>query len=302
MFLSACLIVAATLAAFSNSFGGPFVFDDRSAIVENPTIRRLWPPSTPLGPPSNGATVTGRPLLNLSLAINYAMGGLDVWGFHAANLAIHLAAALLLFGILRRTLLLPAMRDRFGAAATPLGLAVAALWALHPLQTESVTYLAQRAESLVGFFYLLALYGLIRGAGEGIGEWGFGIGPRGKQPGNSNPLSLIPHPLNPPNPLTPWYAVSFLACLLGMASKEVMVSAPVILLIFDRTFLSGSFRAAWRQRRGLYLALAGTWLLLAWLVFSAGNRGGSAGFGTEIGPGNTSARKPARLFTTCACA
>ena len=112
--------MTATLAAFSNSFGGPFVFDNQLAIAENPTIRRLWPLWSPLSPPNNGTTVTGRPLLNLSLALNYAVGGLDVRGFHAANLAIHLAAALLLFGILRRTLLLPAMRDRFGAAATPL--------------------------------------------------------------------------------------------------------------------------------------------------------------------------------------
>ena len=152
---------------------------------------------------------------------------------------------------------------------------VAILWAVHPLQTESVTYTVQRAESLVGFFYLSALYGLIRGAGGGDGAWGVGMGDGGL---GIRFQFLIPHRLNG------WYAVVFFACLLGMASKEVMVSAPVILLLFDRTFLSGSFREAWRRRRGLYCALAGTWLLLAWLVFSANNRGGSAGFGTEIGP------------------
>ena len=103
--------------------------------------------------------------MNLSFAINYALGGLDVRGFHAANLAIHLASALLLFGIVRRTLLLPAMRARFATAATPLGLAVAGLWAVHPLQTESVTYIVQRAESLAGCFYLLAIYGLVRARG-----------------------------------------------------------------------------------------------------------------------------------------
>ena len=69
-----------------------------------------------------------------------------------------------------------------------------------------------------------------------------------------------------------------LACLLGMASKEVMVSAPLIVLLFDRTFLAGSFGEAWRRRYGVHSALAGTWLLLGWLVIVAGNRGGSAGF------------------------
>jgi Flp pilus assembly protein TadD len=104
----------------------------------------------------------------------------------------------------------------------------------------------QRAESLVGLFYLLTLYCFIRGATSGRGRY--------------------------------WYGVAVLACLLGMASKEVMVSAPLIILLFDRTFLAGSFGEAWRRRYGVHLALAGTWLLLGWLVIVAGNRGGSAGF------------------------
>ncbi len=71
-------------------------------------------------------------------------------------------------------------------------------------------------------------------------------------------------------------------CLLGMATKEVMVSAPLIVLLYDRTFCAGSFREAWRRRYGLYLCLAATWLLLGWLVISTGNRGGSAGFGVRM--------------------
>ena len=103
-------MVAAVLA-YHNSFSGPFVFDDDAGIPQNPTIRRLWPIWTPLCPPNHGETVTGRPLLNLSFAINYAIGGLNVWSYHAANLAIHVLAALLLFGILRRTFLLPGGAD-----------------------------------------------------------------------------------------------------------------------------------------------------------------------------------------------
>ena len=78
--------------------------------------------------------------------------------YHAGNLLIHLLAALTLFGIVRRTLLLPALRDRFGGASTGLAAAAALIWALHPLQTESVTYIVQRAESLMGLCYLLTLY------------------------------------------------------------------------------------------------------------------------------------------------
>ena len=250
IFLAAGLIALATVAAFSNSFAGPFIFDDKPAIAENPTIRQLWPLSKALCPPNRGEPVTGRPLLNLSLAVNYAISELDVWSYHATNLAIHLLGSLLLFGILRRTFLLPAMRERWGAAATPLAFVIALFWAIHPLQTESVTYIVQRAESLVGLFYLLTLYCFLRGVGSA--------------------RAVV------------WHTGAVLACLLGMASKEVMVSAPLIVLLYDRTFLAGSFREAWRRRGRFYLALAGTWLLLGWLVISAGGRGGTAGFGVGI--------------------
>ena len=55
-----------------------------------------------------------------------------------------------------------------------------------------------------------------------------------------------------------------------MASKEVMVSAPLLVLLYDRTFVAGSFREAWRWRRRLYLGLAGSWILLGGLAYSGG--------------------------------
>ncbi len=163
--LAAGLIVLATLAAFSDSFTGVLVLDDKPSIVDNPTIRQLWPISKPLCPPNHFETVRGRPLLNLSLALNYAVSGLDVRGYHATNLAIHILAALLLFGILRRTFLLPLLRERWGAMAVPLAMVIALVWANHPLHTESVTYIIQRAESLLGQFNLATLYCFLRGAG-----------------------------------------------------------------------------------------------------------------------------------------
>ena len=62
-----------------------------------------------------------------------------------------------------------------------------------------------------------------------------------------------------------------------------MVSAPVIVLLYDRTFLAGSFRDAIRTRWKLYAGLAATWLLLAALVIGGGGRAGTAGFGLRIG-------------------
>ncbi len=98
-------IVAAAFVAYANTFSAPFVFDDVASITDNPTIRHLWPLRDALSPPPDwGFTVSGRPVLNLSLAVNYAISGLDVWSYHLVNLLIHALAGLALFGVVRRTL------------------------------------------------------------------------------------------------------------------------------------------------------------------------------------------------------
>lgn len=232
-FILALVIVAAGLLTYHNSFTGPFIFDDVKSIPENSSIRHLWPIWETLSPP-HGATVEGRPVINFSLAINYAVGGTRVWGYHALNLAIHILAGCTLFGVIWRTLLQQRLRDRFGGAAYEAALTTAVLWTVHPLQTESVTYIIQRAESIMGLCYLATLYFFIRGAAS------------------SRPRV--------------WYGLCVAACALGMASKEVMVSAPLVVLLYDRTFVSVSFREAWRRRRSLYLGLASTWVILGYLM------------------------------------
>lgn len=236
--LSAGLIVLATLIAYANSFTGPFIFDDLASIPDNPSIRQLSALGKVLSPPPNGETVSGRPLLNLSLAINYALAGKNTWDYHATNLVIHIVNALLLWSILRQTFRFPDQRVQFGDTGAVLALAIALLWALHPLQTESVTYIVQRAESLAAMFYLLTLYTVIRGT-------------RSARP-------------------TLWSLAAVAACWLGMATKETMVTAPVVVLLYDRTFLGGSFGEAFRRRWGLYAGMAASWGLLAELVLHTG--------------------------------
>lgn len=246
-------LLAAVAMAYFNSVGGVFVFDDHAAILENPSVRRLWPLTEALSPPPGGLAVSGRPLVNLSLAFNHALGGTQPAGYHVANAAIHGLAALLLFGIVRRTWTRIGRTER---DATFLAGGVALLWALHPLQTAAVTYVVQRAESLAGLFYLLVLYGFVRATETA------------ERTASARR----------------WLALSVGACLLGMATKETMATAPVMVLLYDRTFAGGSFRAAWRQRRGYYLALAGTWLLLLGLIFGTAGRGGTVGWAAGISP------------------
>ncbi len=245
------ILLLVTGLSYFDSLSGPLVFDDKPAISGNPTIR-AW--GTALVPPDTGSSVTGRPLVNLSFALNYAISGEAVWSYHALNLLIHAGAGLALFGVVRRTLRMDSMPERMRAAADLLALAVAGLWTAHPLQTESVTSIVQRTESLVGLCYLLTLYAFIRS---------LDAGPAARR----------------------WAAVSVGACLLGMAAKEVMVTAPVIVLLYDRTFAAGTFREAWRRRGRYYAALGATWLLLGWLLYSTGgSRGEAAGFGLGVTP------------------
>jgi tetratricopeptide (TPR) repeat protein len=252
------VVVAAAVAAYHDSFSGPFVFDGESSVVSNLTIRHLWPLDGPLQPPVDGSPVSGRPLVNLTLAFNYAVGGLDPRGYHVLNLFLHVSAGLLLFGIVRRTLLLTAnsrIQSFSNAPDEPALIAAmaATLWVVHPLQTEAVTYVAQRAESMMGLFYFLTVYGFVRMVGAGA--------PRGRRL---------------------WFSLSILASFLGMASKEVMASAPVIVLLYDRTFVAGSFGDAWRRRRLYYLALGSSWIVLAHLMVRTGNRAGTVGFHTSV--------------------
>jgi hypothetical protein len=157
------ILTLAALGAYWNSLNVPFLLDDNLSIGDNSSIHHLGRIGDVLSPPP-AAPTAARPLLNLSLALNYAGGGTSVRGYHVVNLLIHICAGLALLGIVRRTLLLPPLRQRYGEAALPLAAFAALLWTLHPLQTESVTYISQRAESLMGLFYLLTLYGFIRSA------------------------------------------------------------------------------------------------------------------------------------------
>lgn len=254
---AAVVIVVATLAAYANSLHGPFVFDDASSIVTNPTIQDLSSMGTVLAGPPTNVTAQGRPVFNLSLAVNYALGGTNVVGYHVANIVIHALAALCLFGLVRRTFaLMDVGAERRVRYNTPdLGaFVVALLWAVHPLQTESVTYVIQRAESLMGLFYLLTVYAFVRSTESEAGR-------------------------------IRWQVLAVAACALGMATKEVMVTAPLMVLFYDRTLVAPSFAMALRRRWKFYAALAATWLIVVALLWqSGGNRGGSVGFGVGLDP------------------
>jgi Flp pilus assembly protein TadD len=245
----AAVIAAVILAAYSNSFRGPFVIDDQASVVQNPDIRDIGRLDRVLSPRPD-SPVAGRPLVNLTFAIDFAVGGLEVTGYHVTNLVWHIACAWLLFGVVRRTLAQPSMPPAVSENAANLALAVALLWGVHPLTTEVVDYLSQRTESMMAFFVLLTLYAALRSHGSS------GRG---------------------------WHALAIVACLTGTVCKETIAVAPLLVALYDRVFLYRSWTEAGRERGSLYLGLAASWLMLGGFVMS-GPRAAVAGFASGVPP------------------
>jgi tetratricopeptide (TPR) repeat protein len=243
--------VLAGTAVYWNSLSGPFVFDDTVSIVENAYLLDWSHHLTKVLLPERELPASGRPLPALSFAINYAIGGLDVRGYHALNLALHLWCALLLFGIVRRTLELSSLLPRFGRRSTDLAFAAALLWTLHPLNTEVVDYVTERMESMMALFYFLTVYSSVRAH-------------RSTRQGR-------------------WHLTAVLSSILGMLCKESMATAPVIIVLFDRIFVFESFTEAFRKRWRLYAGLMMSWLVLPPLMWS-GPRMRSTGFSIGLSP------------------
>ncbi len=259
------ILIAATVA-FSGAIDAPFQFDDVASIPRNATIERIS--TEALSPPDGGLAVSGRPIANLSLAVNRAINqtlGVDerpdpagahkTVSYHVVNVLLHLLCGLLIFGIVRRTVLLGQGLSEWTASGDAIAVAVTALWLLHPIQTDAVDYVVQRTELLVSVFYAGTLYTSIR-------AWDASTRARRFS----------------------WYGVSVTCCLLGMGSKEVMVSAPLIVILYDRAFRVNSWKALVTRpvgRRWFYAALVVTAVWLAVLV-GGGARSTTAGFDTGL--------------------
>src|SRR5712692_9504485 len=153
----AILIFVAAWAVYLNSLGGQFVFDDTSIIQNNPQIRSLGITNLQhIFGSHYWQTVAGqgglyRPVVILSYALNYAVGGFDPAGYHFVNVLLHALNSVLVFLIIHEL-----FGDLVFAAWSGL------LFALHPIRTEAVAYVVGRAESLAAFFFLVAWLCYIR--------------------------------------------------------------------------------------------------------------------------------------------
>lgn len=224
IFLLLLVLLLAVAGAYSSSFSGRFVFDDIGRIVNSTAMAR---------PADLAANLTTRYLVDLTFAVDYAIGGLNPAYYHLTNLLLHLACVMLLFMLVRRLLLQSGWQKTGAEWAAFL---TALLWGLHPLTTSAVTYICQRYEVMMAFFFLLSMFALAEGRRRG---------------GRMEKVLL---------------GLSALACLGGMFCKQVMITAPLILFMLDASFFWKGWRELILKRWFYYLSLIACWGALGLLI------------------------------------
>jgi len=231
------------LFAYSNSLRGAFVFDDVRQIRDNPAIRDLGAFLAPAG----YRTVPNRFVAYVTFALNHRLGGLDVVGYHATNLAIHLAAALLLYALLVTAFRAPRLAgSALAGSSRAVGFAGAAVFVTHPLQSQAVSYVVQRLTSLAALLYLAALLLYLR----------FRLDQQAGAPERwSRRLA---------------YGLALLAALLAVRTKEIAFTLPAAALLLEAALFGGP----WRRRVPALLPFAALSLLIPATLLSLGKPAG----------------------------
>lgn len=209
-FLAICVFLVIT---YGNSLHGEWLFDDYPNIVENDNIHVK---ELSLHGAQQAVVFQGRvsrPLAYLSFALNHRIAGLDVFGYHAANLAIHFIAALFLFLFAFQTLRLPSAGGATAERAFAVALLAAVLWAVSPVQVLAVSYIVQRMTSLAGMFFIMAMFFYLK-ARTGAAPWRKGVS----------------------------FSLFLVSALAAFASKENTAVLPVTLFFYDLYLLQGATR------------------------------------------------------------
>jgi tetratricopeptide (TPR) repeat protein len=216
-------LVVLVLLIYSSGMNGPFIFDDMSNIEYNPHIRLTELSFDGLKKAAFDSPAGSRPVANVSFAFNYLLHDKSTFGYHLVNVLIHAAAGIFLYFFICVTLSTPALRSNFQNTKW-IAFISALIWLVHPLQTQSVTYLVQRMNSLAAMFYIMALFFYARG--------------RLSQAVKKRCL---------------WFGASVLSGLLAFGSKQTAASLPVFIFLYEWYFFQ-DLSWPWFKRRMLPLA------------------------------------------------
>jgi hypothetical protein len=236
------LLLIGTIS-YANSFKVPFQFDDENYVTENPIVKNpqylfSTPDPAPKMNKDVAATKQTRLMGYLSFALNYRIHGLRVTGYHVANLTVHLLNALLAYWLILLTFRTHFMeKSSLMRHSKNIALVAALMFVSHPLQTQSVTYISQRFTSLATMFCLLSLtcYVLSRLAKTRTRSYSF-------------------------------YLSALIFTVLAMQTKEIAFTLPIIIALYEFSFLKGKPK----QRAALLLPLLFTLAIIPLSIMNTG--------------------------------
>ena len=222
-----------TALIYSNTLEAPYYLDDEVNIVENPFVRLTTLTPEKLIHAGIESPCPNRPVANISFGLNYWIHQYNVSGYHIVNIIVHIINGILLYFFIMTTLKInpnywPYQHARHLAFFTAL------IWLVHPLQTQSVTYIVQRMNSMSAMFYLAALLSYVKGrrATENSRKW-------------------------------IWFLTCLVSWLLALGSKEIAASLPIILILYEWLFFQHC-SVGWVRRH--VWPLLGTVLALVFTV------------------------------------
>ncbi|MDY6954312.1 MAG: tetratricopeptide repeat protein, partial [Thermodesulfobacteriota bacterium] len=220
--LALSLLAILVFLIYSNTLEAPFTFDDVHNIRNNPHIRLTELTVEGLTRAALKSPASNRPAANISFALNYYFHQYDVTGYHLVNILIHITTGILLYFFAETFLHIPSLRS-LSAPGRWVPFFAAFLWLVHPIHTQSVSYVVQRMNSMAAMFYVLSLLLYAKGRLAG---------------GKSKKWVL--------------FAGSAVVGLLALGSKEIAATLPVFVLLYEWYFFQGLSKA-WLKRHWAYL-------------------------------------------------
>ena len=237
------ILLTLVILAYSNTFFASWHLDDITNILDNTNVhvsnmsfddwsRSIRPPFTD---PANPETGHYRPVAMLTFAINWYLGGTDVFGYHLVNIGIHCITSCLLFFTILNLLGAPNMIDRYRGNEHFIALLATALWALHPIQTQAVTYIVQRMAGLAALFYLSGIYFFVKGRSvQGTDKRGV------------------------------FWALCLISYFLALGSKQNSVTLPAAWLLIEVIFFMNP--ESWKRNKTKWIC---TGTIMGLVIFSA---------------------------------
>ena len=277
--------------AYSKTFNGEFQFDDDTSVIENPYVTDI---SEISGLNLIDSMVGGvRPVTAITFALNYRFGGFDVSWYHLTNFLIHVFNSTLIFYLVLLTVNSPKLPATYHDRALSVALISAAIFLLHPVQTESVSYISQRYESLASLFYLCSLIAYIKARPTHQNTEHRAQNTEHRAQNTEHRTQSTEHraqstehraqstehrqKIFSPKSVF-WYLTSVICYFLALGSKEIAVTLPVIILLYDFYFLKDRPFLKRVAGPGIFIVLS---LIAGIFILSGFGKGADAGFSVK---------------------